>query len=199
MKQFRVQQFVIALAALLAIPLTVVAEDKTGPKTGATTQGATYKQDEVLKEAEEFFGEGAEGLADIVAKAFKDQGEPNGFIKGEEAGGAVGVGVRYGRGTLQSHAGGSRDIFWQGPSIGFDVGGNASKVFVLIYNLPDQETLFQRFPGVEGSLYFVGGVGVHYARASDVTVAPIRFGVGWRQGASVGYMHFTKEKSWVPF
>jgi len=189
-----IRLFVLALAALVAMPLTVVGADKTGSKK----QGQTYKQDEVLKEAEEFFGEGAKGLADVVAKAFKDQGEPNGFIKGEEAGGAVGVGVRYGRGTLQS-PGGSRDIYWQGPSIGFDVGGNAAKVFVLIYNLQDQETLFQRFPGVEGSLYFVGGVGVHYARASNVTVAPIRFGVGWRQGASVGYIHFTKEKSWNPF
>jgi len=195
MKQFRFRPFVIALAAMVAIPLAVVAQDKTGAKK----PGETYKQDEVLKEAEEFFGEGAKGIADVVAKAFKEQGEPNAFIKGNEGGGAIGVGVRYGKGTLQTHDGRTREIYWQGPSIGFDVGGNAAKVFVLIYNLNDEETLFQRFPGVEGSLYFVGGVGLNYARASDVTVAPVRFGIGWRQGASVGYVHFTKEKSLNPF
>ncbi|HEY4645728.1 MAG TPA: DUF1134 domain-containing protein [Steroidobacteraceae bacterium] len=195
MKQFRCRAFVVAIAALVAIPLAVVAADKTGSKK----EQATYNQAEVMKEADEFFGSGAAGLADVIAKAFKEQGEPNAYIKGNEGGGAIGVGVRYGKGTLQTHDGGTREIYWQGPSIGFDVGGNAAKVFVLIYNLNDEETLFQRFPGVEGSLYFVGGVGLNYARASDVTVAPVRFGVGWRQGASVGYVHFTKEKSLNPF
>jgi hypothetical protein len=185
---------VIALLALAAIPLSVVGQEKGGSK-----KQATYDQAEVMKEADEFFGAGAKGLADVVAKAFKDQGEPNAFIKGNEGGGAIGVGVRYGKGTLQLRDGSTREIYWQGPSIGFDVGGNAAKVFVLIYNLQDPEVLFQRFPGVEGSLYFVGGVGVNYARASDVTVAPMRFGVGWRQGASVGYIHFTREKSLNPF
>jgi hypothetical protein len=194
MHRSRIRLFVVALAALMATPLAVVGAEKTGSK-----KSSTYSQDEVMKEADEFFGAGAKGLADVVAKAFKDQGEPNAFIKGNEGGGAIAVGLRYGKGTLQLRDGTTRELYWQGPSIGFDFGGNAAKVFVLIYNLNDPETLFQRYPGVEGSLYFVGGVGVNYARASDVTIAPMRFGVGWRQGASVGYIHFTKEKSYIPF
>ena len=152
-----------------------------------------------MTEAENFFGKGAKGIAEVIQKAFKDQGEPNAFIAGEEAGGAVGVGVRYGKGTLKEYGGGSRTVYWQGPSIGFDIGGNAAKTFILIYNLKDQQTLFQRFPGVEGSLYFVGGAGLNYARTDGVTVAPVRLGVGWRQGASVSYIHFTEQKSLNPF
>jgi hypothetical protein len=180
--------------AVAIVPVMAGATEKTGSKSSKT-----YNQKETLAEAEAFFGEGAKGIADVVAKAFKDQGEPSAFIKGEEAGGAIGVGLRYGKGTLVTKSGANMPVYWQGPSIGFDVGGNAAKAFVLIYNLDDTEKLFQRYPGVEGSLYFVGGVGMNYARSGDVTVAPMRFGVGWRQGASVGYMHFTKEKRINPF
>lgn len=193
MRTSTARRFRSLLAVAVLVPALVVAADKTGSKS------KTYNQTETLNEAEEFFGEGAKGIADVIAKAFKDQGEPNAIIKGEEAGGAIGVGVRYGKGTLQTTGGTTMPVFWQGPSIGFDVGGNAAKIFVLIYKLDNPERLFQRYPGVEGSLYFIGGVGVNYARSGDVTVAPIRFGVGWRQGASVGYMHFTKEKKINPF
>lgn len=187
----------IAAALLaLAVPFLASSADKSAaPKE----ERKTYKQDEVLREAEAFFGKGAEGLAKVIAKAFKEHGEPNGFIKGEEGGGAVGVGVRYGKGTVQMRNGATMKVYWQGPSVGFDIGGNAAKAFVLIYNLNDTEKLFQRYPGVEGSLYFVGGVGLNYVRSGDTTLAPIRFGVGWRQGASVGYMHFTRKKSLNPF
>ncbi len=189
------RRLIAMLMAALLVPAALAA-DKT-PAKKAT--GKTYKQEEVLQEAEAFFGKGAEGIADVIAKAFKEQGEPVGYIKGEEAGGAIGVGVRYGRGSLQMHSGPTREVFWQGPSVGFNVGGNAAKTFILIYNLADPDKIFQRFPGVEGSLYFIGGVGVHYVRSGDVTLAPVRFGVGWRQGASVGYMHFTREKTLNPF
>lgn len=191
----RIRLLAVAFAALIAFPLSVVGQDKAGSKK----EHATYSQEDVMKEADEFFGAGAAGLADVIAKAFKEQGEPTGFIKGNEGGGAIVVGVRYGKGTLQMHGGSTREVYWQGPSIGFDVGGNAAKVFVLLYDLNDPEKLFQRFPGVEGSLYFVGGAGLNYARTDDITVAPVRVGVGWRQGASVGYIHFTKEKSLNPF
>ena len=189
-----VRRIGLVLSILVLMPLLVSAADKTDPK-----KRTTYKQDEVMTEAENFFGKGAKGIADVIQKAFKDQGEPNAFIAGEEAGGAVGVGVRYGKGTLKYYGGGSRPIYWQGPSIGFDIGGNAAKTFILIYNLNDQQKLFQRFPGVEGSLYFVGGAGLNYARTDGITVAPVRLGVGWRQGASVGYIHFTEQKSYNPF
>jgi hypothetical protein len=185
------RRFFSLLAIAVLTPALGVAAEKTGSKS------KTYNQTETLKEAEEFFGAGAKGIADVIAKAFKEQGEPNAIIKGDEAGG--GVGVRYGRGTLQMANGATMPVYWQGPSVGFDFGGNAAKTFVLIYKLDNPEKLFQRYPGVEGSLYFVGGVGLNYAKSGEVTVAPIRFGVGWRQGASVGYMHFTKEKSYNPF
>ena len=159
----------------------------------------THSQQTVMSEAEEFFGDGAKGLADVVEAAFRDQGRPNGYIKGEEVSGAIGVGLRYGAGKLVLANGETRDVYWQGPSLGFDVGGNASKAFILVYNLPDLNSLFQRYPGVEGSLYFVGGVSVNYNQSRDIVLAPIRFGVGWRQGANVGYLHITPEKSLVPF
>jgi hypothetical protein len=194
MNMSRASRISALLAAMLLVPALVSSADNTGSK-----KKETYSQDEMFGEAEAFFGKGAKGLADVIAKAFKEQGEPNAFITGEEGGGAIGVGVRYGKGTLHMHSGSTRDVYWQGPSIGFDFGGNAAKVFVLIYKLNDQTKLFQRYPGVEGSLYFVGGVGLNYARSGDVTVAPVRLGVGWRQGASVGYIHFTEKKSWNPF
>jgi hypothetical protein len=122
---------------------------------------ATYEQDEILHKIESFFGEGVEGLAEVVAKAFEEQDRPNAYIAGEEAAAALAAGLRYGRGTLELKHGLSRQVFWQGPSLGFDVGANVSKVFVLVYDLPEVNQLFQRFPGVAGSLYFVGGVGVN--------------------------------------
>ena len=190
----------IALSAIaLATALPALAEEK--PKETATqkSDGGTFKEDEIYKEASKFFGKGAEGLGKVIKKTFKEQGEPNAYIKGDEGGGAIGVGLRYGKGKLMLHGGGESDVYWQGPSIGFDIGGNAAKVFVLIYKLKDSEKLFQRYPGVEGSLYFVGGVGVRYLRTDGITVAPVQAGVGWRQGANIGYMHFTKTKRINPF
>ena len=120
-------------------------------------------------------------------------------MRGEEASGAIGVGLRYGHGELLLKAGGGRRVYWQGPSLGFDVGGNASKVFMLVYKLPNAQALMQRFPGVEGSLYFVGGFGVTYLQSGGVTVAPVRFGAGWRQGLSLGYLNFSPKKRYNPF
>lgn len=159
----------------------------------------TYDQDSVLQAAEEFFGEASSGLANIIEKVFKEQGRPNGFIKGEEASGAIGVGLRYGNGTLTLKNGGSRKVYWQGPSIGWDLGANASKAFTLVYHMKSTDQIFQRFPGVEGTLYYVGGFGVNYQQSGDVILAPIRAGVGLRAGANVGYLHYTRKKSWVPF
>lgn len=159
----------------------------------------TYSQNDILAEAKAFFGHGAEDLAKVVEKAFKDKGKPNGFIKGSEAGAAIGIGVRYGSGLLRLKSGASRTVYWQGPSLGFDLGANTSKVFVLVYNLPAVDQIFQRYPGVDGSLYFVAGVGLTYVQSGNIALAPIRMGVGWRQGASVGYMHLTRRKSLNPF
>jgi hypothetical protein len=159
----------------------------------------TYNDDEVAKAASSFFSTGAKELSDVLRKVLKEKGEPVAIIRGEEAGGAIGVGLRYGRGELEFKNGPKKTVYWQGPSIGFDVGANAVKVFTLVYKLPNAEALFQRYPSLEGSLYFVGGFGVNYLQSGSVSLAPVRFGVGWRQGIDLGYMKFTAEKTANPF
>ena len=158
-----------------------------------------YTQDEILTAAKGFFGATTQGLAEVIQKVFSDYGQPNGYITGEEGSGAFGVGLRYGNGWLHRKNYSNRRAYWQGPSIGFDLGGNASKVFTLVYDLPNAASLYQRFPGVDGSAYFIGGVGVNYQRSGDIVLAPIRTGVGLRLGANVGYLHYTREHSWNPF
>ena len=159
----------------------------------------TFGQDNVLSEASEFLGDGAEGVAEVIEKLFADLGRPNAFIKGQEASGAFGIGARYGNGVLQRKGGGSTGIHWSGPSIGFDAGANASKVFVLVYHLPNVDALFQRFPAIDGSLYFVGGVSANYHQSGDIILAPIRLGAGLRAGVNIGYMKYTRKKTWNPF
>lgn len=159
----------------------------------------TYTKDETLAAAQKFFGGTTEGLAKAIEKAFSDLGQPNAYIVGNEGSGAFIVGLRYGAGALYFKNGGSMPVWWQGPSIGFDFGGNASKVFTLVYNLHWTRDLFQKFPGVDGSLYVVAGLGLNYLRSGDITLAPIRTGVGLRAGANVGYLTFTREPSYNPF
>jgi hypothetical protein len=168
------------------------------PAWAAAADDDTYDQESTLRAATEFFGETTEGLAKVIEKAFREQGRPNGYIRGEEVSGALTVGLRYGEGELTMKRGGATKVYWAGPSIGFDAGANASKVFVLVYKLPDVDAIFRRYPGVDGSLYFVGGVGINYQRLDGVTLAPIRLGVGLRTGASVGYLHYRRNKSLNP-
>jgi hypothetical protein len=161
----------------------------------------TYDVEEILQVVRGVFGSVGEGLAQGIEKVFADLGPPNAYIAGEEKAGAFVVGVRYGQGQLFSKSGPSGlQVYWQGPSAGFDFGGSMlTQVFILVYHLSDPQRLFQRFPGVEGSFYFVAGVGVNYYNAEGIELAPLRTGFGFRQGASVGYLHFTKKRSWVPF
>lgn len=188
-----------ALAARLLLLLGVALMISLPVAARAADNNDTYSQDEILAKAKGFFGATTEGLAKAIEKVFADQGRPNAYITGDEASGAIGVGLRYGKGTLHTKSGVVRKVYWQGPSIGFDFGGNASKSFTLIYNLKDVEKLYQRFPGVDGSFYFVAGVSVNYQRADGITLAPIRTGVGLRAGANIGYLHYSKKSSWVPF
>jgi hypothetical protein len=175
----------------------------SAPATAAPQNGdvgpQTYSRDETLAAAEKFFGGTSEGLAKAIEKAFHDLGEPSAYIQGSEGSGAFFVGLRYGEGQLYYKNGNAMKVYWQGPSVGFDWGGNASKVFTLVYNLHWTRDLFQRFPGVDGSLYLVAGVGLNYQRAGDITLAPIRTGVGLRAGANVGYLAYTQKKTWNPF
>ncbi|MFG6465135.1 DUF1134 domain-containing protein [Roseateles sp. BYS87W] len=179
--------------------LAALAAGATLPAWAGDDKDSTYDEDSILKAATDFFGQTTEGLAKVIEKAFKEQGRPNAYIKGEEAGAALTVGVRYGNGDLMMKGGGSAKVYWAGPSIGFDVGANASKVFTLVYHLPKTSAIYQRFPGVDGSLYYIGGAGINYQRLNGITLAPIRLGVGLRAGASVGYIHYRREKSINPF
>jgi hypothetical protein len=158
----------------------------------------TYDEASTLQAAVDFFGQTTEGLAKVIEKAFREQGRPNGFIRGEEVAAAVTAGVRYGEGDLVLKSGAKQKVYWAGPSIGFDLGANASKVFVLVYNLHEPGAIFKRFPSVDGSVYAIGGVGVNYQRLDGITLAPIRLGVGWRAGASLGYTHYRPQKSLNP-
>jgi len=160
---------------------------------------STYAQDDVLSAAEGVFGKGAEGLGKLIEKVFAEQGRPNGYIAGREAGGAIIVGVRYGSGTLFHKVEGQMPIYWTGPSLGFDLGANGSKSFVLVYNLYDTADIFRRYPAVEGTAYIVGGFTATYLRRGDVVLIPIRLGVGWRLGVNVGYMNFTRKSKTLPF
>ena len=166
--------------------------------SSARAAQATYSENEILAAAKNLFGATTKGLASVVEKIFQDLGQPNAYIAGDEISGAFIVGLRYGRGELNQKGKVKQPIFWQGPSVGFDFGGNASKTFVLIYNMSSPDDLFRRFPGLDGSFYFVAGVGVNYQTDGVLTVAPIRTGVGLRAGASLGYLHYTRESSWFP-
>mgnify|MGYP001555827704 CR=1 FL=1 len=167
--------------------------------TAEAAKGQTYHKDDLIGAAEGVFGKGAKGLAELVEKILKDQGEPNAYIAGREASGAFVVGLRYGSGTLSHSVEGQRPVYWTGPSLGFDVGGDAAKTFVLVYNLYDSQDLYKRYQQVEGHAYFVGGFSATYLRRGDVAIIPIRLGVGVRLGANIGYMKFSEKSRWLPF
>jgi hypothetical protein len=158
----------------------------------------TFTENEITRSAADFFGIATEAAAKAVQRVFKEQGRPDAYVKGDEGSGAFVVGLRYGSGWLIRKNHEPKKVFWRGPSIGFDVGGNASKVFTLIYNLKREGNLFQRFPGVEGSYYFIAGIGVLYMRAGGVTIAPMRTGVGLRAGVNAQYQEFTEKRDWFP-
>jgi hypothetical protein len=165
----------------------------------AATPSSTFKRDDVIGAAEGVFGKGAQGLASIIEKVLKDQGEPNAYIAGREVSGAFFVGLRYGSGTLKHNVEGERPVYWTGPSVGFDVGGDATKTFVLVYNLYDSQDLYKRYPEAEGRAYFVGGFSATYLRRGTVVLIPVRLGVGVRLGANIGYMKFSEKSKWLPF
>ena len=180
---------------LLALVLAV------GAPTDAPAQqsGGGFTEAEIIDAATGVFGATAQGLATVIERIFQDQGRPSAYISGEEISGAFIVGLRYGKGQVVLKGAPPRPIFWQGPSVGFDFGGNAAKVFVLVYGVEAVADLHRRFPGVEGSFYFIAGLGVNYQAGDGITLAPIRTGMGLRQGAAVGYLHYGPRHSWVPF
>jgi hypothetical protein len=166
------------------------------PPPGPANQ---YSSNEIVDAGHRFFGGVSRGLAMIIEKAFSQWGQPNGYVLGEEAGGAFVGGLRYGDGTLYTKNAGDLRVFWQGPSVGFDAGADGARTMMLVYNLPRTEAIFNRFGGINGSAYFIGGFGMTALTADNVVLVPIRSGVGFRLGANLGYLKFTDHPTWNPF
>lgn len=161
-------------------------------------QQSQFSSNEILDAGHRFFGGVSRGLAQVVEKAFSQWGLPNGYILGEEASGAFVVGLRYGEGTLYTKNAGDLRVFWQGPSVGFDTGGEGARTMMLVYNLPDTRSIYERFAGIDGSAYLIGGFGMTALTANNVVLVPIRSGVGLRLGANIGYLKFTPRATWNP-
>lgn len=178
-------------------PMSQPQGDASARATAAVSN--TVAKDSVLSAAEGVFGRGAEGLAGLLENILRKQGEPSGYITGSEAGGALIVGVRYGKGVLHHKMEGDRDVYWTGPSVGFDFGADASKVFVLVYNLDTSDQLFKPYGSAEGNAFVVGGFKAGYLRNDNVVLIPVRMGVGARLGVNAGYMRFSKKNRWLPF
>jgi hypothetical protein len=198
------KKFITGLIALGATPATAGSllsilpahaedvHDNTEPKD------LKYTANEITDAGANFFGITTEAMAKGVQHVFGDLGEPDAYIKGDEGSAAVVVGLKYGSGWLVRKQREPVQVYWKGPSVGFDIGGNASKCFTLIYNLREERRLFQRFPGVEGSFYFVAGLGINYQRSGGVTLAPMRTGVGLRAGVNAQYQVYSDKRDWFP-
>lgn len=177
----------------------VPGKDYTPLPQGAAPAEDGYTIDEIRAATRGFFGTVSTGLASVIEYAFAKSGRPSAYVLGSEGGGALIAGVRYGKGTLYLRDGGTREVYWHGPSIGYDLGAEGSKTMFLIYRLRDPERLFSGFTGVDGSAYVVGGVGLTFLTDGKVLMAPIRSGLGLRLGANIGYIRFTPQPTWNPF
>jgi hypothetical protein len=178
--------------------VAVFAAAPAAEPAAETSDDATYTEHEITQATANFFGTTTEVAAKAVQRVFKDLGQPDAYIKGDEGSGAFVVGARYGSGWLIRKNHDPKKVYWKGPSVGFDIGGNASKCFTLIYNLKSERRLYQRFPGIEGSIYYVAGIGVLYMRSGGVTLAPMRTGVGLRAGVNAQYEVFSDKRDWFP-
>lgn len=202
----------LVAAAALAAGMTAAgdaAAQYSGPRAESAAysengyggqRGGTYSSEEILDKGHAFFGSMSRGLAGIVEKATSQWGEPNGYILGEEAAGAFVGGLRYGEGKLFTRGGGGEQhVYWQGPSLGFDFGGDGARTMILVYNLPSSEAIYSRFAGINGSAYLVGGLGMTALKDYNTVLVPIRTGLGARLGVNVGYLKFTPNSTWNPF
>jgi len=188
----------LAVSACATAPNNPTSADEMRAQEQRAQAGETYSENELVDAISTHLGVTSESAASAIEKLFKDRGRPVGYITGEEGGGALTIGARFGKGTLWMKDGGVEDIYWQGPTLGFDVGADASKVFTLVYGLDEIKDIYRRFPGVDGSAYLIGGMAVNYQRTNGITLAPIRTGVGARLGANIGYTRYTRKRS-LPF
>jgi len=184
----------LALCIIVSGADIVAAQSQPPPPE----QRNAFTPDEVIRAGHHFFGTVSRGLAEVVQTAFSRWGEPNGYVLGQEGGGAFMVGLRYGDGKLYTKNAGDRRVFWEGPSVGFDTGGEGARTMMLVYNLPATDAIYQRFVGIDGSAYFIGGFGMTALAFGNIIVVPIRSGVGLRLGANVGYLKFTPQATWNP-
>jgi hypothetical protein len=158
-----------------------------------------YTAQEIIDSGHRFFGATSGGLATAIENIFSYYGLPNGYVLGEEGSGAFVGGLTYGEGSLYTKNAGDHKVFWQGPSVGFDFGGQGSRTMILVYNLDQINALYDRFVGVAGSAYVVAGVGFNVLKRGDVLLVPVRTGVGARLGVNVGYLKLTQNPTWNPF
>jgi hypothetical protein len=188
-----------AILRFAALTLCLLAFGADAARAQGQGRPDTFSPGEIVQEGHRFFGSVSRGLAQVVEKAVSRWGQPNGYILGQEGSGAFVVGLRYGDGKLYTKNAGDRRVFWEGPSVGFDTGGEGARTMMLVYKLPATEAIYQRFAGIDGSAYFIGGFGMTALTANNIVVVPIRSGVGFRLGANVGYLKFTPNATWNPF
>ncbi|MBS7537460.1 DUF1134 domain-containing protein [Ancylobacter lacus] len=189
----------LAALALLLLPMLAAPAAAQQPPQQPPAQADSYSTDELVRQGHGFFGEVSRGLALSIEKAVSKWGQPNGYILGQEGSGAFVGGLRYGEGTLYTRNAGDLKVFWQGPSLGWDFGGDGARTMILVYNLNSINDIFRRFGGISGSAYFVAGFGMTALASDPLVVVPIRSGVGVRLGANVGYLKFTPQATWNPF
>lgn len=165
----------------------------------ASQAADSFSMTEIVDSGHRFFGAASGGLATVIEKVFSRHGLPNGYILGEEGGGAIVAGLTYGEGMLYTKNAGDHRVFWQGPSVGWDFGGNGSRLMMLVYNLESVEDIYKRFGGVAGSAYAFAGIGFNVLKNKRVLLVPVRTGVGARLGVNVGYLKLTEKPTWNPF
>lgn len=192
-------RLVVLTSCLLSVGAAVAQEQYAPPPPQRQRGPDTFAPGELVREGHRFFGTVSRGLAQVVEAAVARWGQPNGYILGQEGSGAFILGLRYGDGKLYTKNAGDRRVFWEGPSVGFDYGGEGARTMMLVYNLPATEAIYQRFGGIDGSAYFIGGFGMTALTANNIVVVPIRSGVGLRLGANLGYLKFTQNATWNPF
>lgn len=191
-----------ALLLCLTVLLPALGSDaaaQTRRQPRSQTNAETFEARELVDSGHKFFGNVSRGLALTVEEATRRWGEPNGYILGQEASGAIVGGLRFGEGIMYTRNAGDRKVYWQGPSLGWDFGGEGARTMMLVYNLPRVDDLFRRFAGIDGSAYFIGGFGMTALGSNNVLIVPIRSGVGARLGINVGYLKFTESPTWNPF
>ena len=196
----------LALCLTATLALAGCATRDSNPSSSAsqqkqqvnTTPGGEYNENELVSAVSTHLGVTSESAGSMIERLFRSQGRPVGYITGEEVSAAVVGGLRYGKGTLWMKNGTSQKVYWQGPSVGFDWGANGSKVFTLVYDLQNPDYIYRRYPGVDGSAFFIAGMAANYQRADGVTLAPIRTGVGLRLGANIGYLSYSRKRKWLP-